>query len=88
MSEVFEPEVINISEARAKRSAMIYAFAGLLALVGLADSIYLTIEHMAGHDVRCTVTTAIITKGRYLFGLVGFLELIVRLVTSQSRTSG
>ncbi len=57
MSEVFEPEVINISEARAKRSAMIYAFAGLLALVGLADSIYLTIEHMAGHDVRCTVTT-------------------------------
>ncbi len=57
MSEVFEPEVIKVSEARAKRSAMIYAFAGLLALVGLADSIYLTIEHVAGRDVRCTVTT-------------------------------
>jgi len=48
MSEVFEPEVIKVSEARSVRSAAIYAFAGLLALVGLADSIYLTIEHVAG----------------------------------------
>ncbi|MBA3711588.1 MAG: vitamin K epoxide reductase family protein [Pyrinomonadaceae bacterium] len=57
MNEMFEPEVIKVSEARAKRSAVIYAVAGLLALAGLADSIYLAIEHVAGRDVRCTVTT-------------------------------
>lgn len=35
---------------------MLYAAMALLSLVGLADSIYLTVEHMAGRSVRCTIT--------------------------------
>lgn len=33
-----------------------YLAAAFLSLVGLADSIYLTIERLAGHAVRCTIT--------------------------------
>ena len=28
----------------------------VLALIGLADSVYLTVEHFAGRAVRCTIT--------------------------------
>lgn len=31
--------------------------AALLALVGVGDSVYLTIEHLLGNTVRCTVTS-------------------------------
>ena len=33
----------------------IYVVAALLALVGLADALYLTIEHLTGQSVRCTI---------------------------------
>ena len=33
----------------------IYVVAALLALVGLADALYLTIEHVTGQSVRCTI---------------------------------
>ena len=29
----------------------------MLALVGVADSVYLTVEHLLGNTVRCTVTS-------------------------------
>jgi uncharacterized membrane protein len=32
-----------------------YVVAALLALVGLADALYLTIEHLTGQSVRCTI---------------------------------
>ena len=32
-----------------------YAVAALLALVGLGDALYLTIEHVTGQSVRCTI---------------------------------
>lgn len=34
----------------------IYALAALLSLVGLADSLYLTVEHVNGRVVPCSVT--------------------------------
>jgi uncharacterized membrane protein len=34
-----------------------YSIAALLALVGLADAIYLTMEHLTGQNVRCTITS-------------------------------
>ena len=37
------------------RRARIYAVAALLSLLGLADAIYLTIEHVTGQSVRCTI---------------------------------
>ena len=33
----------------------LYVAAALLSLVGLADALYLTIEHVTGQSVRCTI---------------------------------
>jgi uncharacterized membrane protein len=41
---------------KSKARTYLYAAAALLALVGLADSIYLTVEHLAGRSVPCTIT--------------------------------
>lgn len=38
-----------------KRSTYLYAAVALVALVGLADATYLTIEHITGQSVRCTI---------------------------------
>jgi uncharacterized membrane protein len=32
-----------------------YAAIALLALIGLADALYLTVEHITGQSVRCTI---------------------------------
>jgi uncharacterized membrane protein len=40
----------------ARGFARIYGSAMLVSLVGLADSIYLAVQHLAGRTVRCTVT--------------------------------
>lgn len=55
-----KPAVKTAAEAepatKAKASAYLYAAAALLALIGLADTIYLTVEHLAGRSVPCTIT--------------------------------
>src|SRR6185503_5242518 len=33
----------------------LYVVAALLSLVGLADALYLTIEHVTGQTLRCTI---------------------------------
>ena len=33
----------------------VYVVAALLALLGIADALYLTIEHVTGQSVRCTI---------------------------------
>ena len=33
----------------------VYVVAALLSLLGLADALYLTIEHVTGQSVRCTI---------------------------------
>ena len=38
-----------------KRSVVLYAVTALVSLFGLADAIYLTIEHVTGQSVRCTI---------------------------------
>ena len=37
------------------RQSTIYAAAALLSMLGLADALYLTIEHVTGQSVRCTI---------------------------------
>ena len=37
------------------RKTWIYAIAALLSLLGLADAIYLTVEHASGRSVKCTI---------------------------------
>ena len=41
----------------APRISRLFALAAVLSLVGLADAIYLTVEHLSGRSVRCTVTS-------------------------------
>ena len=36
---------------------MLFALAALVSLVGLADAIYLTVEHLSGRSVRCTIVS-------------------------------
>jgi uncharacterized membrane protein len=40
-----------------RRTPLLYGVAALLALVGLADSIYLTVEHISGRSVKCTIVS-------------------------------
>jgi uncharacterized membrane protein len=40
-----------------RRAAVLYGVAAFVSLIGLADSIYLTVEHLAGRSVRCTITS-------------------------------
>lgn len=45
------------SQATKRRHpALIYLPAMLVSLIGLADSIYLTVQHLTGKSVKCTVT--------------------------------
>jgi uncharacterized membrane protein len=39
------------------RALWLDACAALLALVGLADAVYLTVEHLRGETLRCTITS-------------------------------
>jgi uncharacterized membrane protein len=42
--------------SKAKASTILFAVVALLAVIGLADSMYLTVEHLAGRSVPCTIT--------------------------------
>jgi uncharacterized membrane protein len=44
---------MNASPTR--RRAILYGTAAVVSLIGLGDSIYLTIEHISGRTVRCTI---------------------------------
>lgn len=39
----------------ARRTLVRYGFAAFVSLIGLVDSIYLTVEHLSGRSVRCTI---------------------------------
>ena len=43
--------------SRARRATIIYGVIAFVSLIGLADSIYLTVEHLSGRSVRCTITS-------------------------------
>ena len=49
--------MINSQPSNTRRPAFIYGTAMLVSLIGLGDSIYLTIQHITGQSVRCSVTT-------------------------------
>jgi uncharacterized membrane protein len=41
----------------ARRAAVLYGVTALTSLIGIADSIYLTVEHLSGRSVRCTLVS-------------------------------
>lgn len=46
-----------MTRTKTRRVTLLYTVAALVSLVGLADAVYLTVEHLAGRSVRCTVIT-------------------------------
>ena len=40
-----------------RRAAVIHGVTAFISLIGLTDSIYLTLEHLSGRSVRCTITS-------------------------------
>lgn len=51
MAENHEASVSN------RKVAILYGLIALISLAGLADSIYLTIEHISGRSVKCTIVS-------------------------------
>src|SRR5262245_12638527 len=43
------------SEVTARRRNLLYLIIAVLALCGLADAVYLTVEHITGLSFRCTI---------------------------------
>jgi len=48
------PSVLE-SPVAERRARVFYIAAALVSLIGLADAIYLTVEHVTGRSVRCTI---------------------------------
>lgn len=46
----------NSQTSNWRRPVLIYSLAMVFSLVGLMDSIYLTVQHLSGKSVKCTVT--------------------------------
>ena len=46
---------ITLAQRPDRRATKLYIISACLALVGLADAIYLTVQHVTGESVRCTI---------------------------------
>ena len=46
---------MNHATEKPEKISWTYIIAALLALVGLGDSIYLTVQHITGESLRCTI---------------------------------
>jgi uncharacterized membrane protein len=46
----------NSASVLRPRAALIYGLAMVLALIGVGDALYLTVQHLTGKSVRCSVT--------------------------------
>ena len=51
LAESNQPQQAN----PARRALVFYGVAAVVSIVGLIDSIYLTVEHLAGRSVQCTI---------------------------------
>ena len=51
LAESNQPQPAN----PARRALVLYGVAAVVSIVGLVDSIYLTVEHLAGRSVQCTI---------------------------------
>ena len=76
-TETLRGEVETNSTARTPSRPGTYLFtaAALLSLVGLADSIYLTVEHLAGRAVQCTLTGGCDQVLKSVYATVGGVPL-------------
>jgi len=54
-ADATDKQIPTNSSLLTKRSTYIYAAVAVISLLGLADATYLTIEHVTGQSVRCTI---------------------------------
>jgi len=47
----------STTNSTARGPVILYAVASVVSLVGLADAIYLAVEHVAGRSVKCTLVS-------------------------------
>jgi len=51
------PAISDPVIATTDRSRLLYAAGSLVSVIGLVDAIYLTVEHLAGRSVKCTIVS-------------------------------
>jgi uncharacterized membrane protein len=51
------PGVSAKTNSNTRSVVLFYGVAAVVSLIGLADAIYLTIQHITGESVRCTITS-------------------------------
>lgn len=65
----------EISTADRRSNVVLFTVAACLSLIGLADSIYLTVEHLSGRTVLCTVVSGCSEVLRSTYATVGRVPL-------------
>jgi uncharacterized membrane protein len=51
------PRESEANNNQGRKVTILYAATALISLIGLADSIYLTVEHLSGRSVQCTIVS-------------------------------
>lgn len=47
----------DLTQTKIRKATTLYIVTALVSLIGLADSIYLTVQHLTGQSVRCTIVS-------------------------------
>ena len=55
VADATDKHIPTTSSSPTKRSTYIYTAVAVISLLGIADATYLTIEHVTGQSVRCTI---------------------------------
>src|SRR4029079_12455622 len=63
------------SSRPAKRKRLLYVLIALFSLGGLADALYLTVEHITGQSVRCTIVAGCSEVLSSSYAVVGGIPL-------------
>ena len=85
----------NMERSAQHRTVTLYTVAAIVSLIGLADSIYLTVEHITGQSVRCTFSgceevlsspyATILGQPLALFGAVAYFTVFSLAILSAFR---
>jgi uncharacterized membrane protein len=71
--QVIESEIVTVRQRRLE--PYLFSLAAFIALLGLADAIYLTVEHLAGHNVDCLASSGCETVLTSRYASIGKLPL-------------
>src|SRR4030081_3063288 len=65
----------DASARASKQFAWQYLIAALLSLIGLADALYLTVQHLTGESLRCTIISGCSEVLSSPYAQIGFVPL-------------